>query len=314
MHKIILSIIMCINIINTRAMEQEQKNILQASEKSSCSISQLLENPSTPKRLKLEINDLLQNKNFVTDVYSVNSKTHPFEIKIAFYDDKNKCVLKYKMPQDYPFYAPILSLTTNNDQFNAKDLIAIEKDLHNDLRSTWSPAIRMNKIIDMTNSKIKSYEDRKIASQRVAEGYERTLIHLKEKYQSTNVYSNATYPEFQEKLHGLWIDEMPSGYFVFHVEYNYINIAFEPKYIGAEPLSYHGYCAVGYCTTNNNEFDILITDAADLGKINRFKVTVHPDFISVQFYSLNNDSILDAIISQIEKDCGFRESFNLIKI
>ncbi len=298
------------------AMEQEQKNIqLQKTEKSRCKISELLENPRTPKRLIMEINNLLENKNFTLDAHSVDSKTHPFEIKVAFYNDNMEHALTYKMPHDYPFYAPILSsLETSNTMLTTQDLIAIKKKFNDDLKQIWNPARRMTEIVAMTHKHISSYEDQKIASQRVAQGYERTLPQIKEKYQTTNVYVNSQYPEFQEKLHGLWIKEMPSGYFVFHVEYNYINIAFEPKYIGAEPLSYHGYCAVGYHETHNNQFHIHISDTNDSGKINAFKIFVYSDHISIIFNSLQHDSILNAIISQLKMDDVIGERMDLIKI
>src|SRR5436190_6950202 len=77
-------------------------------------ISQFLENPDVSKRVKMEINELLiaKNKSFTFDVYSVESKTHPFAVKIDLYDnesDKTKTVehvLTCKIPIHYPFEKP----------------------------------------------------------------------------------------------------------------------------------------------------------------------------------------------------------------
>lgn len=296
------------------AMEEPKNILLQPTERN-VRISQLLENPNTPKRLKMEINDLLQNKNCEIDAYSVDSKTHPFEIKIPLYDYKTEHhVLTCKISHNYPFYAPVLCIETKDEQLNAKDLIIIQKNLNNALNQTWSPSRRMNDILVMADTKIRSYKDNKIASEQVAKGYARTLIDLKEKYQSNNVTFGGKYPEFQKKLDGLWIRKMPTGYFVFHVEGDYIHIAFEPEYIGAAPLSYHGSYAAGYYETNNNRFDIHISDVTDSGTINNFQITVDSDSMSIMFRSLKNDSILDPIISQLEMNNVIGENINLIKV
>ena len=285
--------------------------LVETMEQRNMRISQLLENPKTSKRLKMEINELRENKKFVIDVHSVNSKTHPFEIRIAFYDDKTEQVLTCKMPQEYPFDIPILFIETKNELLNAKDLITIKDNLNTELRQIYSPVRRMNEIADMANAKIRSYEDEKIASQMVAEGYKRTLIHLQEKYRSDNVDLDGKYPEFQKKLNGLWVKEMPSGYFVFHVEGDYINIAFEPKFIKALPLLYHGSYAAGYHITKDNEFDIHINDVADLGKINKFQITVHAHSISIMFRSLERNSLLEPIISPLERDYVILEKVSI---
>ena len=53
-------------------------------------------------------------------------------------------------------------------------------------------------------------------------------------------------------------------------------MAFEPKYIGATPLSFYGNYAAGYHITHNNKFDIHASDIADSGaKIHHFQITVH---------------------------------------
>ena len=124
------------------------------------------------------------------------------------------------MPQDYPFKAPIILLETKNDQLDAKDLIAIKKNL-NDAINPWHPARKVNDMIIMANAKIKAYEEEKIASQLIANGYERTLAQLKEKYQPYDLTLGGKYPEFQKQLNGLWIKETSTGYVVFHVEGDY---------------------------------------------------------------------------------------------
>jgi hypothetical protein len=292
---------------------EEKSTIKKPEKQKNTKVLQFLENPNLSKRLIIEINELLGNEHCTIDVDAVDSKTHPFEIKIVFYDDIIECVLTCKMPHDYPFKAPILFLETKDDQISVRDLIAINKELNNELKAIWSPARRIHEMMDKASTKISSHKDKKIASQGVAEGRTRTLVHLKEKYQCHNISGSGKYPEFQEQLRGIWVQERPDGYFVFHVDGDYINMAFEPKYIDAKSSLYRGSYAAGYHQTNKSLFNIHITDAADLGKINSFKLTVHSDSLSIQFYLLVNDSILAPIIDQLNMYYP-HEPLNLIKI
>ncbi len=294
-----------IAIANKISETTEQKNIR---------ISELLKNPNTPKRLNLEINKLLENKKLIIDAYSINSKTHPFEIKITLYNNPIEHIITCKIPNNYPCNAPIIFLETTDGQLETKDLITIKKNLNEKLSSNWRPSLQIYQIIDLAEAEIKSYKNKKIALQEIAKGHERTIIHLKEKYLSKNITLGNKYPEFQKKLYGLWIKEMPDGYVVFHVEGDYINIAFEPKYIGEEPLSYHGNYAAGHHNTKNNLFDILISDLADSEKLNGFKLAVNSNFISITFNSLNDDSILNTIMSHLEIGYIIGEKITLTKI
>lgn len=292
---------------------EEKPTIKKPEKQNNTQVLEFLKTPNLSKRLTAEINTLLEDERCTIQVNAVNSKTHPFEIKIVFYDDIVERVLTCKLPQNYPFLAPIIFLETQDDQLNTQDLVTINKEFNNELKAIWHPTINIQKMIDETNIKIKSYTDKKIAAQGVAQGRTRTLVHLKEKYQPHNTSSSEKYPEFQQKLQGIWIQEKADGYFVFHVDGDYINMAFEPKYIDAKPLSYRGSYAAGYHQTNKNLFNIHIGNADDLWRTNAFDLTIYPDSLLIQFYQLANDSILAPIIDQLNLNYS-HQHISLIKI
>ncbi|HSC24702.1 MAG TPA: hypothetical protein VLB80_00595 [Candidatus Babeliales bacterium] len=290
--------------------------LLETIEQKNNRISQLLENPNFPKRLTMEVKELRENKNFVIDLYPVISNEHPFEIKIIFHDDQTiKHTLICQMPDKYPFRAPILSLTTDNNKLNAEDLIIITKSL-DDKIANWSPQNRIREIVTMADETIKTYMDKRITSHWMAKtiGYERDLTYLKDKYQSINENLNGKYLEFQKKFDGLWIKTMPDGYLVFHVEGDYINITFEPKYTGEAPLFYYGEYAAGYYIDNNDLFKIAISDDADSGKINNFQIIKNSNSIKIMFFSLHYGSTLNTIVSKLKMDYIIGKSIELIKI
>lgn len=262
----------------------------------------LLESESTPKRLKMEVTDLLTHNDMVVELLSSDSKTHPFEIKITFVDNKIEYLLSCKIPQNFPFNAPMLAFQTKGDLFEPKELAQIKKGINEELSMLWSPAVRMTKVIEIVKTKINSYNENKIALQKISLGEIRTIAQLKEKYASDKIYAGK-YPEFQKKLQGFWAKETSTGYLVFHIDADGTNIkiAFEPKYSGAPTILYQGNYAAGYYVSNSNKFDIHTSDINEVEKTpHHFQIAVYDDSISLMFASLNSESILDRIISKLE--------------
>lgn len=280
--------------------------------------AQFLENPDTPKRLKMEIHELLaaKDKNFIINAYCGSSKTHPYEAKITLYDNETDTtktiqhILTCKIPVDYPFKSPLLLLESNDPRF-IKDIITIKNSLKDQLSSQWSPGLKISTIIDMTYKKLSLYKKMISAT---AQSQIRTIDHLKAEYLNKKTIVGYKYPEFQEKLKGLWVKETSFGYLVFQVHGDYIDIAFESKDTNTKPLLYHGSCAIGSHIPDKNKFSILMCDNADLGKSNGFQLYVSNNSISLQFYKLEDNSILESIISQLELNYHIAEYIDLKKV
>lgn len=276
----------------------------------------LLESESTPKRLKMEVTDLLTHNDMVVELLSSDSKTHPFEIRITFIGDNIEYILSCKIPQNFPFNAPMLALETKADLFGPKDLAQIKRGINEELGILWSPAVRMTKVIEIVKTKINSFNENKIALQKISLGEIRTIAQLKDKYASDKIYAGK-YPEFQKKLQGFWAKETSTGYLVFHVDADGTNIkiAFEPKYSGAPTMLYRGHYAAGYYVSNSNKFDIHTSDINEPEKMpHHFQIAVFADSISLMFVSLNDESILDRIISKLEMKHIIAESIDFIKM
>jgi len=93
----------------------------------------LLESESTPKRLKMEVTDLLTHNDMVVELLSSDSKTHPFEIKINFIDDKIEYILSCEIPQTFPFNAPMLAFETKGDLYGLKELAQIKRGINEEI-------------------------------------------------------------------------------------------------------------------------------------------------------------------------------------
>lgn len=275
--------------------------------------SQLLSNLTTPQRLKKELTDLLKNDNFTTTAYPINNKTYPYAVDVTFYDNNTEYMTVIcEIPYSYPFKAPLISLKTTDAQLSEQDLTSIADNTNKKLLN-WHPTMRIQEVITThVSDQIRTYKDKKLASQMIAQGHVRTIDQIKEKYLSKTAIG-VKYPKLQEKLNGLWAKKTPDGYFIFHIEGDYINMAFEPFYAGDAPLSYHATYSAGIHIENDNQFNIRVNDAADSNIINNFRLIFYNDLISIQFVSLKHNSILHTIISKFETDYRIGEAIALIQ-
>lgn len=290
--------------LDSQYRENEKKRVLQ--------VAQFSEYPNLQKRLSAEIDRLLEDKSLNIDSRLVDA--HLFEIRIITCKDTFEYIITCKISNNYPFKAPTISLETADNQLNANDLLIINKSLNANLSKNYSPRMKIIEIVDETIAEIRSFKNKRFASEQVVQGNARTIAQLKEKYLSKNMIAGIKYPELQKNLYGVWIKETAEGYGIFHVEGDFINIAFEPKYVNEKPVSYHGSYAAGHHVKNNNIFSIHISDLSDDQKTNCFQLAIYSDSISMMFSRLEHGSILEDIISHLDKDYLVGERIDFIKL
>jgi len=282
--------------------------------------TQLVNSPTTPKRLKKELEELLENKNFTTTACSTNDKTHPYIVNATFYDNNTEhMTVICKIPSNYPFKAPLISLKTNDAQLSKKDLTSIADNTNKQLDQKWNPQRKIQDVVTTyTSEQIKAYKNKILASQMIAQGHVRTMEQIKEKYLSKNIPTDIQYPELQKKFNGVWAKQTADGYFIFHIEGNYINMSFEPHCSNDAPSQYYGYYSALTNIKNNNHFNINICDDSDSNIVNNFELILNNGFISIIFPLSKNGSTLDTIISKFEPKTNYDwiggTTINLTKI
>lgn len=193
--------------------------------------------------VKLEILNLLEVKNLAVDV-THNNKTQIHTIKIKKNLDFILCFL---VTRNYPFSCPILTLLCINDVYDF--LSSLQKSINDDISEIWNPSITIIKLVNIITEKIISYKNKKLLIEKIKTGNIKTLDIIKEKYTVLQDF-NANYPEFLEKISGLWVKEIEIGYLIFYVKGNDISFIYESKDLKIDALICTGYYACAYHNQN----------------------------------------------------------------
>lgn len=119
------------------------------------------------------------------------------------------------------------------------------------------------------------------------------------------------YPEFQERLYGLWIRELELGYLIFYVEQDNINFIYQPKSYDEQLLLCQGKYVLGCHENNDKKFNIHINDASN---IHNFQLSLYNTSIIIQFIHIENNSNLNKIIACYDKRYLIGEDIELSKI
>lgn len=254
-----------------------------------------------PKRLKFEVEKLINDK-LAFNIVNIS------ELNITFnMDEEYNYILSCKFPNNYPFTGPTLTIITNN--INTQDLIIINKKLNNKIKDIWSPCIKCIDLGSITNDVIKEYNNIKITLNLIKNKEAKTLTDLSIKY-PINLHVDCKYTDFNKQLHGLWYISTDTGYIIFFVEGNYININYEPINKDSPTLYYKGSYA---CGSYNNKFNIHIEDETDK-YINNFIICTGDNNMTLMFVTLNFKSKLNTIITKLLKNDIIGESIYFIKL
>lgn len=246
------------------------------------------------KRLQMEINAL--PKDIMVEVLGTNSKGF-LHIKII----KNGITISIMVSGVHPFGPSFIILEDN--------LKNVEKSVNKRLNN-WHPSIKISNILTIIDEEITQEKQRNQQIESIKSGKIITKEMIKDKYLPSSNFIGK-YPEFQKQLHGLWMYESELGYVIFYVKNDNVNFVYQPKCSDNEPLLCQCYYALGCYPNTDKKFNLHIDDKE---YIHNFILRLHNNSISLQFSSLNDDSILRKIIDYYDQRYFIGEYIELAKM